>query len=492
MAVAGAQSRTINRLPWIKNDCMDAFQTLLKSFFAFKAYVMLPVIIFAIALAVRLPIQRAVLSTVSLAAGFAGVFIAFNFFVDNISPAVQQLSQVRGLSFPVLDVGWPPLAAITWASPLAVISIPLVLVVNIAMLATGLTRTIYIDIWNYWHFALLGALVMTTTGSMALGLSSVVLLAVYCFKMTEWTAPDIEREIGLKGISASPVSVNGIVPYTACMDWLLQRTPWVKNIHYNPEAASKKSHADDGTSHKITWVSLLSEPTVIGLLMGLALGLSAGYGIKATLELGVHIAAVMFILPKCAGLIGEAMMPITTALRDQVARRFPTRKNLIVALDTGFLMGHKSVIMTGLILMALAIVIALILPGNKVLPLGDLPNVISVMSLSVLMLRGNVFRAVLAGIPVIITFLLVSSHLAPLYTDLALKTPSFNAQGLGQITAFTDGGHQVRFVLLALYQGQLWAWGALAVLLAAVVFTQRRFKTADAVNLAAADKNSSL
>jgi galactitol PTS system EIIC component len=479
---------------------MDAFQTLLNSFFAFKAYVMLPVIIFAIALAVRLPIQRAVLSTVSLAAGFAGVFIAFNFFVANISPAVQQLSQVRGLSFPVLDVGWPPLAAITWASPLAVISIPLVLVVNIAMLATGLTRTIYIDIWNYWHFALLGALVMTTTGSMALGLSSVVILAVYCFKMTEWTAPDIEREIGLKGISASPVSVNGIVPYTACMDWLLQRTPWIKNIHYNPETATKKTPAnhsaaqdtEQSTEQRTTWASLLSEPTVIGLLMGLALGVSAGYGVKATLELGVHIAAVMFILPQCAGLIGQAMMPITTALRDQVSRRFPTRKNLIVALDTGFLMGHKSVIMTGLILMALAIVIALVLPGNKVLPLGDLPNVISVMSLSVLMLRGNVFRAVLAGIPVIITFLLVASSMAPLYTDLALKTPSFNAQGLGQITAFTDGGHQVRFMLLALYQGELWAWGALAVLLVAVVFTQRRFKAAEAVNFAAADKNNPL
>ncbi len=450
---------------------MDAFQSLLNSFFAFKAYVMLPIIIFALALLVRLPLQRALLSAVSLAAGFAGVFIAFNFFVSNISPAVQQLSSLRGLDFPVLDVGWPPLAAITWASPLAVVSIPLVLGVNLLLLTVGLTRTIYIDIWNYWHFALAGALVMTTSGSMALGLSATVLLAVYCFKMTEWTAPDIEREMGLKGISASPVSVNGLVPYTACVDWLMDRIPVVKHISYNPEKNSRHANAQ---LDRFNPIALLSEPMVMGLLMGLALAVAAGYELKATLELGVHIAAVMFILPKCAGLIGEAMMPITTALRDQVARRFPSRTTLVVALDTGFLMGHKSVIMTGLILMALAIVIALVLPGNKVLPLGDLPNLISVMSLSVLMLRGNVFRAVLAGVPVIITFLLVASHMAPLYTSLALKTPSFNAQGLGQITAFTDGGHQVRYVLFALYQGQLWAWGALAALLAACVLVWRR------------------
>jgi PTS system galactitol-specific IIC component len=300
--------------------------------------------------------------------------------------------------------------------------------------------------------------------------------------MTEWTAPDVEREMGLTGISASPVSVNGIVPYTACVDWLIDRIPGLNQVSYNPER-----HKDSGAEGSRGLLDMLSEPMVIGLLMGLALALAANYDLKQTLEMGVHISAVMFLLPKSAGLIGEAMMPITTALRDQVARYFPQRKNLIVALDTGFLMGHKSVIVTGLILMALAIVIALVLPGNQVLPLGDLPNVISVMSLSVLMFRGNVFRAVLAGIPVIITFLLISSHLAPLFTDLARKTPSFKSEGLGQLTAFTDGGHQVRFLIFSLYEGRPWAYGALLALLGAIYFTWRRFQ---ALALAAEPANT--
>ncbi|MFM1981055.1 MAG: hypothetical protein RLZ68_2320 [Pseudomonadota bacterium] len=459
---------------------MESLKNFLSAFFSFKAYVMLPVIIFMIALAVRVPLKRALLSTVSLAAGFAGVFIAFNFFVTNISPAVQQLSQVRGLNFPVLDVGWPPLAAITWASPLAAISIPMVLIANLLMLATGLTRTIYIDIWNYWHFAMIGALVLAMSGSMWLGLSATLLIAIYCFKLTEWTAPDVEREMGLKGISASPVSVNGIVPYSACVDWLIDRIPVLNKINYNPEASHQIDVAGDGDTQSNSLVDLLREPMVIGFLMGLALALAADYDVRATLEMAVHIAAVMFLLPKSAGLIGEAMIPITNALRSQVERVFPQRKNLIVALDTGFLMGHKSVIMTGLILMGLAIGIALVLPGNRVLPLGDLPNLISVMSISVLMFRGNVFRAVLAGIPVIITFLLISSSMAPLFTDLARKTPSFNMDGLGLITAFTDGGHQVRFLIFHLYRGELWAFGLLALLLAAMVFTKKRFEANEA------------
>ena len=447
-------------------------QQFLALFFSFKAYVMLPLIMLVIALAVGLPVKRALLCAVSLAAGFAGVFIAFNFFVANISPAVEQLSRVRGLDFAVLDVGWPPLAAITWASPLAAISIPMVLLANLVMLATGLTRTIYIDIWNYWHFAMVGALVLAASGSMLLGLSATLLVAVYCFMMAQWSSADVEREMGLKGVAASPLSVNGWVPYAAAMDWIFDRLPVIRNLQYNPQKNAQQ-RAPDGN---LTWVELLSEPMVIGLLMGLALALAAGYGIKETLEMSVHIAAVMFLLPKSAGLIGKATMPITTALRDQVVRRFPSRKDLIVALDTGFLMGHKSIIMTGLILMALAILVALVLPGNKVLPLGDLPNLISVMSLSVLMFRGNVVRAVLAGIPVIVTFLLISSRMAPLFTTLARKTPSFDAPATGLITAFTDGGNPIRFIVYYLYQGQLWAVLLAVVLAIASYFTWLRFK----------------
>jgi PTS system galactitol-specific IIC component len=297
----------------------------------------------------------------------------------------------------------------------------------------------------------------------------VLLIAVYCFKMTEWSAPDVERETGLVGISASPVSVNGLVPYTVCVDWLLDRIPVINKLNYNP-------HREGEDPSTVSGLDLLGEPMMIGGLMGLALATAAGYGLGATLELAVHIAAVMFLLPKSAGLIGDAMMPVTVALRDQVTRFFPHRKNLIVAMDTGFLMHHKAVMVTGLILMTLAVPIALVLPGNRVLPLGDLPNLISVMALSVLILRGNVFRAVVAGIPVIITFLLISSKLAPLITQLASQTAAFNSAGLGQITAFTDGGHQLRFLIYSLYQGELWAILTLPLLLGAIVMVWRRFR----------------
>ena len=448
---------------------MDVLKAAIDSFFNFPAYVMLPIIIFVIALLVRMKLKEAVIATIRLAAGFAGVFIAFGFFVGQISPAVESLMEIRGLDFPVLDVGWPPLAAITWSNPIAPLSIPLVLGLNMILLALGLTRTLYIDIWNYWHFALLGVLVNVVTGSLFLGILATLVIAVYAFKMVEWTAHDVLREVGIPGVSASPVSVNGIIPYTTLLDRVFDAIPGIRKIDYNP--GKKKGEATD----------LLGEPMVIGILIGLVLGIAAGYDVRQLLTLSVNIAAVMFLLPASAGLIGKGMTPVTEHLRTAVEKRFPSRRNLVVALDTGILMHHRSVTVTGLLLMPIAIGLSLILPGNKVLPLGDLPNLISVMSLSVLLYRGNVFRAVVAGIPLVIGYLYIATDLAPFYTDLAKEVDAV-PQGAGLITAFTDGGHHVRYLLLEAFQGKWWAILGSAGVVGLSVLTWRRYRRMTSVD----------
>ncbi|MFW5796749.1 MAG: PTS transporter subunit IIC, partial [Alkalispirochaeta sp.] len=167
---------------------MQYLSTAIDTFFSFPAYVMLPLIIFVMALAVRMRLGDAFFIGLRLGVGFAGVFIAFDFFVSNISPAVEALSAVRGLDFPVLDVGWPPLAAITFGTLIGPLAIPFIVVLNIAMLALGWTRTVYIDLWNIWHFALVGALIQIVTGSLWLGIAVTVVIAVYGFLNADLSA----------------------------------------------------------------------------------------------------------------------------------------------------------------------------------------------------------------------------------------------------------------------------------------------------------------
>ena len=58
-------------------------------------------------------VKEALLAAIRIGAGFAGVFVVFGFFVSQISPAIESIIALRGLDYPVIDIGWPPLAAIT-------------------------------------------------------------------------------------------------------------------------------------------------------------------------------------------------------------------------------------------------------------------------------------------------------------------------------------------------------------------------------------------
>lgn len=440
---------------------MELLRSIINGFFQFKAYVMLPIIIFILSLIIGMRLGKALMAALRLAAGFAGIFIAFDFFVQVINPAVQSLIVVRGLDFPVLDVGWPPLAAITWASPIAHITIPMIIVINIVMLSTNLTKTIYIDIWNYWHFAMLGALVMGSSRSLALGLLATALIGIYTIKMSDWAGPVVHRETGITGLTISPLSSVGLLPYAHGIDWLFDRIPGVRKIAFNPH-------------HERNTQLIFAEPMVIGIIVGLLLGILAAYPLKETLELSVHIAAVMFILPKSGGLIGDGMGEVSRTLRRTIEKRFPKKVGLQVALNAEVLMEHKSVLTTGIILMPIALLIALVLPGNRTLPLGDLPALISQVGIIVLVCRGNVFRSVIAGIPLVIGYLLIATNLAPLITTLAAQVGAPGPDGV-LITALTDGGNPVRYWGYMLFQGNIIAILVILIVIPLMLLSRKRY-----------------
>ncbi len=476
---------------------MEALQAALDYFFSFRAYVMLPIIILVIALLSRMRLGDALMASLKLGVGFAGIFIVFDFFVASIGPAVEQIIDFRGLDFPVLDVGWPPLAAITWASPIAPLTIPMFLVLNVLMLATRTTKTINLDIWNYWHYALVGTLILNVTRSLWLGLLATLLIGVYSIKLADWNSIYVERRAGVKGISITTVSINGLMPYAAVVDWVFERIPGLRSITYNPHAVSqrRRAEADHGVSEAPanesraagdvverakprerfrTLLELFSDPMVIGVFVGLFLGLLAGYEIRELLELAIHIAAVMFLLPPCGELIAKGIEPVSLRLKALITSRFANRHDLRVGMDSGPLLQNRSVLVTGLLLMPIALGLAFVIPGNRTLPLGDLPNLINVGAIIVLVLRNNVFRAVVAGVPIVATFFLNDTATTEIYTRMA-ENVGFDIEGYhGPVTAFTDGGNQIRYIVFHIFQGNMIAISAIPVILALMWFTWRQ------------------
>jgi galactitol-specific phosphotransferase system IIC component len=69
---------------------------------------------------------------------------------------------------------------------------------------------------------------------------------------------------------------------------------------------------------------------ILGVGIGVFLGILAGYRVRQILELAIHVAAVMFLLPHCGNLIGAGMQPFNLQLKAAIQKVFPHRLGLTV------------------------------------------------------------------------------------------------------------------------------------------------------------------
>ena len=411
---------------------------------SFKSYVMLPILMLILCIIVRMKLAKAVKACMTLGIGFIGIFIVFDYFVGKIGPVISSIVQRTGSQMNVLDVGWPPLAAITWSFKLAPLLIIIILLVNIVMLVFKWTETVNIDIWNFWHFIFTAQLVFTVSGSLLLSICSAIFASILCIKLADWSADRLQEFSGLEGVVTTTLSGLAYYPTTLFINKIIDKIPGLSTLEADPKTIQKK-------------LGFFGESMFIGFIMGIGLGVVAGFSLKDVLELGFSIAAVVFILPKMCGILGEGIMPISDSMKAYMLKRFPNMKNSYIGLDLAIIVGQPAVVVSGILLMPVALILAFILPGIKFIPIGDLPNMIGAVAVIVVATRGNIIRACIAAIPVIIAKLYIASAMAPIYTSLA-KSVDFKVNGYdGIITSFLDGGNAMRFWIMKLFTGNIWA-----------------------------------
>lgn len=437
-------------------------------FLTFKPYVMLPVIIFILAMVFRIKISIAIKSALSIGIGFVGIFIIFDYFVKIINPVVQALITRAGLHFNVLDVGWPPLASITWSFQLAPILILVFMVVNILMLIFKLTKTVDIDIWNYWHFIFVAALVFGITGSYFLAVVASIVTCIIVIKIADWSAPMVQKLSGMEGICIPTLSAAAYFPIGLLGDKLIDKIPILNKIDANPEKLQKK-------------LGIIAEPMILGFIVGIGLGIGGGYNVKEITDLAFSFAAVTFILPKMCNIVGSSLLPISAGMKYFINNHFPNMGETYIGLDVAVIVGLPSVVVTAIFLTPVALLLAFILPGINFIPLGDLTNIIGSIALVCVATKGNVIRSFIIGIPILIGSLYVASNMASLYTRLAHSVHYKIAGYNGTFTSFLDGGNMLRAWIVKLFCGNIYAIILLPVIIL-ILFITRRITTRESIH----------
>ncbi len=434
------------------------------------ATIMMPIILFLLGVLLGARPGKALKSGLTVGVGFIGLNLIIGEMGGNLGPAVQQMISRYGLQLSVIDVGWPSAAAIAFASQVGLFIIPIGLAVNVVMLLTNTTQTVDIDIWNYWHFAFTGSLVAVLTNELWMGLAAAVINIVIVMVLADYTAPLVEKHLNLPGVSLPHGFTTAYVPIAWLVNKGIDLIPGLKNIDINLEKSQKR-------------IGVFGEPILLGTILGILIGVIAGYDVKGILGLGIKMGAVLVLIPKMAALLMEGLLPISEAASEFIKKRFKSRGKMYIGLDSAVGVGHPLTLAVSLILVPVAIFLAVIIPGNKVLPFTDLSVIPFMFVLIIPMVKGNGFRAIITGIITVGVGLLISTNLAPAITEAA-KLASFEMPaGAVMISSICDGANPLTWILVKAYEFRIAGLVIMAVLSIGLALLNRRRILKEAVQL---------
>ena len=379
------------------------------------AAVMMPVIFTVLGLCIGISFGKALMSGLKVGVGFIGLSIVTALLTSALGPALNAVVDIYQLQLHVFDMGWPAAASVAYNTAVGAFIIPVCLGVNIVMLLTKTTRTVNIDLWNYWHFAFIGAIIYFASDSLAWGFFGAIICYIVTLIIADMTAKHFQTFYkDMEGISIPQPFCAGFAPFAWIINKGLDKIPGIARLEIDAEGMKRK-------------FGILGEPLFLGVIVGIGIGcLTCTSGaeivdkIPYILGLGIKMGAVMELIPRVTVLFIEGLKPISDATRQLIARKFKGADGLNIGMSPALVIGHPTTLVVSLLLIPVTLLLAVILPGNQFLPLASLAGMFYVFPLVLPFTRGNVFKTFVVGLVVLILSLYMVTNLAPWFT-LAAK-----------------------------------------------------------------------
>lgn len=399
------------------------------------AAVMMPVIFTVLGLCIGIRFGDALKSGLKVGVGFVGLSIVTALLTSALGPALNKVVEIYDLQLKVFDMGWPAAASVAYNTAVGAFVIPVCLGVNLLMLFTKTTRTVNIDLWNYWHFAFIGAVVYFASDSLVWGFFAAIVCYVITLVIADMTARKFQNFYeGMDGISIPQPFCAGFVPFAIGVNWLFDKIPGANKVDIDAEGLKKK-------------FGVLGEPLMLGVIVGVGIGCLTCESWKEIVDnipyilgLGIKMGAVMELIPRVTVLFIEGLKPISEATRSLISRRFKGADGLNIGMSPALVIGHPATLVASILLIPVTLLFAVVLPGNQFLPLASLAGMFYLFPLMLPYTKGNVVKTFVAGLVAIVVGLYMVTNMAPAFTIAAADVFSATGDAAVAIPAGFDGG----------------------------------------------------
>lgn len=419
--------------------------------------VLMLIVLTIISLVVGVKFSKALEGGIRLAISITAIGAVMNILTTSFSSALQAFVERTGIELSITDVGWAPLATITWGSPYTLYFLLVMIVVNIVMLLLNKTNTLDVDIFDIWHLAITGLFAMYMGANLLVTTLLIIFIGVLKIINSDLMKPTFNDLLDAPDENPMTTThmnymMNPIVMlFNKIIDKVL---PFLDKYDFDAAKLNSK-------------IGFWGSKSAIGIYLGIFIGLLAGMPLMDTFTLAFTAATCLELFSVIGQWFIESVEPLSQGIADFANKKLGGRA-LNIGLDWPFIAGRSEMWAAANILAPIMLLIAIFLPGNKVLPLGG----IIAMGLTPALLvvtRGRIIRMILIGIFMLPIFLWSGTLIAPYATEAAKSVNAFPA-GLSEsalITHSTLEGPVEKFV--AYFVGLGNAQGGKQILIAIVV-----------------------
>lgn len=378
------------------------------------AAVMMPIIFTVLGLCIGIKFGKALKSGLLVGVGFVGLSVVTALLTNSLGVPLKTMTEIYNLKLGIFDMGWPAAASVAYNTTIGAFIIPVCLGINIILLLLKATKTINIDLWNYWHYAFIGAVVYFATDSIHWGFFAAIICFIITLIMADLTTKKFQTYYkDLDGISIPQPFCQGFVPFAWILNKGMDKIPGFNKLDIDAEGLKKK-------------FGILGEPLFLGVIIGIGIGLLSCRGkeeiiknIPMILGLGIKMGAVMELIPRITSLFIEGLRPIADATKELVSKKFKNHSGINIGMSPALVIGHPTTLVVSLLLIPVILFLSVILPGNQFLPLASLAGMFYLFPIVLPITKGNVLKTFIIGLIALISGLYFVTDLAPFFTQAA-------------------------------------------------------------------------
>ena len=391
------------------NTIIDIANTIFQPLIDLGAAPLMTIVLTVIALFFKVKPTRALEGGLKLGIALTGIGAIIGILTTAFSGAMADFVERTGLSLNITDVGWAPLATITWGSPYTLYFLLIIVIVNVVMLILNKTNTLDVDIFDIWHLSIVGLFAIYFGANLFFATILVIFIGILKIINSDLMKPTFNDL--LNAPESNPMTTTHMNymmnPIIMVFDKLFDKLfPWLDKYDFDAAKLNSK-------------IGFWGSKFAIGIYLGVFVGLLAGQSPTEIFSLAFTAATCLELFSLIGAWFIAAVEPLSQGITDFASAKLKGR-TLNVGLDWPFLAGRAEIWAAANVLAPIMLFEAMVLPGNKLLPLGGI-IAMGVTPALLVVTRGKLIRMIIIGALELPLFLWSGTLIAPFVTETAKR-----------------------------------------------------------------------